>query len=341
MPPTGLLLSNLGSPDAPDRGAVSAYLSRFLTDRRAIDIGWLPRQLLVRGIIAPFRSSRSARAYRRIWTPEGSPLVVHTLALAAKVGEVLGSDWRVAVGMRAGNPTLERALDDLLAAGCRRILLLPLYPQYASATVGSTLEEVWRLASHREVVPEIVPVSPFHDHPGYLGAVADRIRAVLATVPGAHVVFSFHGLPERQIRKADAVGSCLTPGCCESGKGVARGCYKAQCAATARGLAKSLDLPAEGWSVAFQSRLGRIPWIGPSTAGTLSELAARGERDVVVATPSFVADCLETLEEIGMGLTEAFQAGGGRLHLVPCPNSGEDWARTVARMALSYLPPPR
>lgn len=340
-PPTGLLLSNLGSPAAPDRRSVAAYLRRFLTDRRAIDIGWLPRQLLVRGIVAPFRSPRSARAYRRIWTPEGSPLVAHTLALTAKVGEVLGSDWRVVAGMRAGNPTLERALDGLLAAGCRRILLFPLYPQYASATTGSTLEEVWRLASRREVVPEIVPVPPFHDHPGYLGAVADRIRAVLATVPRAHVVFSFHGLPERQIRKADPVGNCLKSGCCESGEGVARGCYKAQCAATAKGLAQLLDLPAQGWTVAFQSRLGRIPWIGPSTAATLSDLAARGERDVVVATPSFVADCLETLEEIGMGLAETFHARGGRLHLVPCLNSGEDWARTVARMALSYLPPRR
>ena len=341
MPPTGLILSNLGSPASPDRGAVAAYLRHFLTDRRAIDIGWFPRQLLVRGIIAPFRSPRSARAYRKVWTPEGSPLVVHTRALATKVGGILGPEWRVAAGMRTGSPDLETALDGLLAEGCRRILILPLYPQYASATVGSTLEEAWKLASRKEVVPEIVPISPFHDHPGFLEAVADRIRPVLEQAPSARLVLSFHGLPERQIRKADPVGKCLTAGCCESGEGIHRGCYKAQCSATAAGLARVLGLPAERWTISFQSRLGRIPWIGPSTAQTLADLAAKGERDVVVATPSFVADCLETLEEIGMGLAERFEASGGRLHLVPCLNSGEDWARTVAGMALSYLPPPR
>jgi ferrochelatase len=341
MPPTGLLLSNLGSPASPDRGAVAAYLRQFLTDRRAIDIGWLPRQLLVRGVIAPFRSRRSARAYRKIWTPEGSPLVVHTVSLAAKVAEILGHQWRVVAGMRTGDPSLEKALDGLVAAGCCRILLLPLYPQYASATTGSTLEEVWRLASRKEVVPEIVPMASFHDHPGFLGAVADRIRPILAQAPSARLVFSFHGLPERQIRKADPVGNCLKDGCCDSGEGVVRGCYKAQCQATARALARLLDLPADRWTIAFQSRLGRIPWIGPSTAQTLSDLAARGEKDVVVATPSFVADCLETMEEIGIGLAEAFGTRKGTLHLVPCLNSGEDWARTVAEMALSYLPRPR
>lgn len=341
MPPTGLVLSNLGSPSSPDRRAVASYLSQFLTDRRAIDIGWLPRQLLVRGIIAPFRSRRSAHAYGKVWTPEGSPLVVHTRALAAKVGGMLGPGWRVAAGMRTGRPNLETALDELVEAGCRRILLLPLYPQYASATTGSTLEEAWRLASRREVVPEIVPLPSFHDHPGFLAAFADRIRPVLDRAPSAKLVLSFHGLPERQIRKSDPVGNCLSPGCCESGEGAARGCYKAQCMATARGIARLLELPDDRWTVSFQSRLGRIPWIGPSTSGTLSDLSARGEREVVVATPSFVADCLETLEEIGMGLAGTFQADGGRLHLVPCPNSGDDWARTVAGMALSYLPPPR
>ncbi len=341
MPPTGLLLSNLGSPASPDRGAVASYLRQFLTDRRAIDIGWLPRQLLVRGIIAPFRSGRSARAYRKIWTPEGSPLVMHTVSLAAKVAEILGPQWRVVAGMRTGNPSMEQALDQLLDAGCRRIVLLPLYPQYASATTGSTLEEVWRLASRKEVVPEIVPIRSFHDHPGFLGAVADRIRPVLAQAPSARLVFSFHGLPERQIKKADSVGNCLTEGCCDSGEGTARGCYKAQCTATARELARRLDLSQERWTIAFQSRLGRIPWIGPSTSQTLSDLAARGEREVVVVTPSFVADCLETLEEIGMGLAEAFEARGGRLHLVPCLNCGEDWAHAVAQIALSYLPPLR
>jgi len=341
MAPTGLLLSNLGSPDAPRRREVASYLSRFLTDRRAVDIPWLWRQLLVRGIIAPFRSGRSARAYAKIWTNEGSPLVVHTTALAAKVGERLGPGWKVAAGMRTGKPSLEEALDALAAAGCRRIVAMPLYPQYASATVGSTLEEVWRLASRREVVPEIVAAGSFFEHPLFLDAVADRIRSVREPFRNAPVVFSFHGLPERQIRKADPTGTCLGGDCCERREGAERGCYKAQCHATARGLAVRLDLPPDRWSVSFQSRLGREAWIGPSTADTLSELAAGGCPHVVVATPSFVADCLETLEEIGIGLAKTFESKGGTLHLVPCLDTGEDWVDAVARMALSYLPPPR
>lgn len=341
MPPTGLLLSNLGSPDAPRRREVASYLGRFLTDRRAVDIPWLPRQLLVRGIIAPFRSGRSARAYSKIWTGEGSPLVAHTRALAAKVGERLGPGWKVVAGMRTGKPSLEDALEDLRAGGCRRIVAMPMYPQYASATVGSTLEEIWRLASRREVVPEIVAAASFFDHPGFLDAVADRVRRVSEPYPDAPVVFSFHGLPERQIRKADPSGTCLVGDCCERSDGAERGCYKAQCHATARGLATRLDLPPDRWKVSFQSRLGRQAWIGPSTADTLSGLAAEGCANVVVATPSFVADCLETLEEIGIGLAGAFGSKGGVLHLVPCLNTGEDWVDAVSEMALSYLPPPR
>ncbi|HXP91578.1 MAG TPA: ferrochelatase [Fibrobacteria bacterium] len=341
MPPTGLLLSNLGSPDAPRRREVASYLRRFLTDPRAVDLPWLPRQILVRGIIAPFRSRRSARAYAKIWTAEGSPLVVHTLALAAKVGTRLGPDWKVVAGMRTGKPSLESALDAFQAAGCRRVVLMPLYPQYASATVGSTFQEVWRLASLREIVPEIVPAGSFFDHPAFLDAVADRIRRVLEPIPTASVLFSFHGLPQRQILKADRTGTCLGEGCCERSEGAPRGCYKAQCHATARELASRLHLAPDRWKISFQSRLGRDAWIGPSTADTLSDLAARGTSDVVVATPSFVADCLETLEEIGIGLAKAFESRGGTLHLVPCLNTGEDWVDAVAGMALSYLPHPR
>ena len=341
MPPTGLLLSNLGSPDAPRRREVASYLRRFLTDPRAVDIPWLPRQLLVRGIIAPFRSRRSARAYAKSWTREGSPLGVHTLALAAKVGERLGPDWRVVAGMRTGRPSLGDALEALRSEGCRRIVAMPLYPQYASATVGSTLEEVWRLASRREVVPEIVPAGSFFEHPGFLDGVADRVRRVLEPLPNAPVVFSFHGLPQPPIRKGEHTGTCLGEGCCELPDGARRGCYKAQCHATARELSKRLHLPPDRWVVSFQSRLGRDAWIGPSTADTLSRLAADGCPDVVVATPSFVADCLETLEEIGIGLARAFESKGGALHLVPCLNSGDDWVDTVAEMALSYLPHPR
>jgi len=238
--------------------------------------------------------------------------------------------------MRYGNPSLEQALDSLVSSGCRRIVLLPLYPQYASATTGSTLEEVWRLAARREVVPEIVPAPSFHDHPGFLRVEANRIRTELESVPDAHVVFSYHGLPERQIRKADATGSCLTGDCCQGRDGCERGCYKAQCHATSRLLAAQLGLSAERWTVSFQSRLGRIPWIGPSTADAVASLVERGSRRIVVAAPSFVADCLETLEEIGMGLVRSAQARGARVRLAQCPNAGDDWAGVVSEMT-SFL----
>lgn len=338
MPPIGLFLSNLGSPQAPTAAAVRPYLRQFLTDRRVIDIPWLWRQLLVRGIIAPFRSPRSARAYAKVWTPQGSPLVVHSRALAAKVSERLGADWKVALGMRYGQPSLESALGALLGAGCRQILVLPLYPQYASATTGSTVEELWRLAGRLENIPDLRILPPFPDHPGFIQAQADRIAPLLGRASGEQVLFSFHGLPERQIHKADATGRCLTNGCCATLGESNRLCYKAQCHATARALAARLQLPEGAWTVSFQSRLGRIPWIGPSTESSVRDLAARGCRNLVVATPAFVADCLETLEEVGIGLRETFAAaGGGSFTLAPCPNSGDDWAMVVAQMATSYL----
>lgn len=338
MSPVGLLLSNLGSPAAPRRREVAAYLRQFLTDPRVLDIPVVPRQLLVRGIIAPFRASRSARAYAKVWTPDGSPLVVHSRKLATKVAAKLGTGWKVALGMRYGNPSIESALDELVRAGCRRIVTFPLYPQYASATTGSTLEEVWRAASRAQVVPEIVPVSPFFRHPGFLGAFERRIRRVLQDHPQAHLVFSFHGLPERQVLKADPSGTCLTGECCLREESLAT-CYKAQCLATARALADRLELPTDRWTVAFQSRLGRIPWLGPSTTGTVDHLIDRGAREIVVAAPAFVADCLETLEELGMALSDSAKARGAGLWTVPCPNDGDDWAESVATIALSYLPP--
>lgn len=338
MPPIGLLLSNLGSPQAPTAAAVRPYLRQFLTDRRVIDIPWLWRQILVRGIIAPFRAPRSARAYAKVWTPQGSPLVVHSRALAAKVSERLGPEWKVALGMRYGKPSLESALGELVGAGCRQILVLPLYPQYASATTGSTVEEIWRLAGRFENIPDLAVLPSFPEHPGFVQAQADRIAPLLRRGPDEHVLFSFHGLPERQIRKADATGRCLGEGCCATLSDTNRLCYKAQCHATARALAHRLELPESAWTVSFQSRLGRIPWIGPSTESSVRDLAARGCRNLVVATPAFVADCLETLEEVGIGLRETFLAAGeSSFSLAPCPNSGDDWAIVVARMATSYL----
>lgn len=331
--PKGLLLLNLGSPSAPERSAVARYLRQFLSDRRVIDIAAVPRWLLVNLIIAPFRSSRSARAYAGVWTTEGSPLLGHSRDLARGVQERLGPEWKVALGMRYGSPSTEQALQELTAAGCDRIALLPLYPQYSSATTGSSLEEAMRVLGTLWNVPAVVTVPAFHAQDGYLDATAAPIRACLQEDPDAHVLFSFHGLPERQVLKGDA--ECLQGECCAVAKPF---CYKSQCMATARALAERLGLDSHRWSVGFQSRLGREPWLGPNTEDVAKGLAASGH-SLVVAAPSFVADCLETLEELGDRLQETFHAhGGGAFRVAPCPNASADWIEAVADFARRSVP---
>jgi len=336
--PIGLLLSNLGTPDAPTPAAVRPYLRQFLTDRRVIDLPWLARQLLVRGIIAPFRAPRSAHAYASVWSPEGSPLRIHSKRLATQVANLLGADFRVSLGMRYGNPSLAAAMQELVAAGCDEIRVLPLYPQYAGATTASTLEEVWRIAGALETPPRIVPIGSFPDLTGFVQAQAELLRPLVEARPGegSHVLFSYHGLPERQIERADATGAhCLkSESCCSELGDRNRHCYRAQCFATSRALALTLDLPEESFTTTFQSRLGRIPWIGPHTDATVAAMPARGIRHLVVATPSFVTDCLETLEEIGIRLRETFlEAGGESFSLAPCVNAHPAWVEAVANLA--------
>jgi ferrochelatase len=298
-----------------------------------IDIPAAPRYLLVNGIVAPFRSPRSAKAYAEIWTAEGSPLIAHSRRLSDAVQARLGSGWQVAVGMRYGAPSTAEALKRLTGAGCSSIAVMPLYPQYSSATTGSSLEEVGRAMRGLWNVPAITTVPAFFADEGYLAATAAPIAACLAEVPDAHVLFSFHGLPERQVRKGDR--GCLQGDCCAAPKPF---CYKSQCMATAKALAARLDLGKHRWSVGFQSRLGREPWLGPNTVDVAKDLAGSGHA-LVVAAPSFVADCLETLEELGGRLKASFQAaGGGEFRVAPCPNASAAWVDAVARMACEALP---
>lgn len=357
--PTGLLLANLGSPEAPTTPAVRRYLREFLLDGRVIDIPAPLRALLVGGIIAPFRAPRSAHAYATVWTPEGSPLLANSRRLARAVEAELGPQWRVALGMRYGEPSLAQALDDLVSQGCDRVRVLPLYPQYATATVGSTLAAVYRLAARSWNTPALSAVAPFHDDPRYLDAVADSGRAIVDEHRGrGHVVFSFHGLPERHLEKSRAetarlssacagekfpssagvepgTAECLRrDGCCDVIGPCNRFCYRAQCLATARGVAARLGLDAGEWSASFQSRLGRGTWIRPYTEEVLRELGARRAGTLVVFSPAFVADCLETLEEIGeRGRRTYREAGGEDLVLVPSLNDRPGWVRLVAELA--------
>lgn len=331
---TGVLLVNLGTPDAPTTPAVRRYLKEFLSDPDVIDLPGPARWLLVRLLIVPFRSPRSAAAYRSIWTPEGSPLLVHSRALLAGLRARLPRT-PIELAMRYGRPGIRPALERLVAAGCRTVRALALYPQEARSTTGSTRRAVDEAARTLPVPPRIEHLPVFHHDRGFLDAWAQVARESFEEFSPDHVLFSFHGLPERHVLEADASGvHCLrSPDCCEPLREENRGCYRAQCYATARAIASRLDLEPERVSVAFQSRLGRTPWIRPYTDVTIRALGARGTRRLAVLCPAFVADCLETLEEIGLRGAETFRAtGGGELHLVPSLNAHPAWVEALAAL---------
>ncbi len=337
----GLLLVNLGTPDAPTTPAVRRYLREFLSDPRVLDIPAAGRNALLYGVILPFRPKKSAAAYAEIWSDRGSPLLTNLHDLADGVRERLGPEWVVAAGMRYQRPKVSDALDELQAAGADRIVVLPLYPQYASASTGSTLQRVFELASKKTVVPALSVVPDFYEDPGFIKAVADVAREPLAAFKPDHVMFSFHGLPERQVQATDfSQAHCLArANCCDAIVDANRSCYRAQSYATARAAAAALGLDdPESWSVGFQSRLGRTPWIQPYTDELLIRYAKRGVKRLAVLTPSFVADCLETLEEIGIRAKEDFvEAGGDDLLQVPCVNSDPSWMDAVANLARQSL----
>lgn len=333
---TGLLLINLGTPDAPTTPAVRRYLREFLSDPRVIDLNPVGRALLLNLIILPFRPAKSAHAYRSIWDPvRGSPLLVHSRDLAAGVQQRLGPSWHVELAMRYGNPSLPAALEALRAAGVERIVVLPLYPQYAASSTATSVARVMELVASRwDTVPlDIVPA--FYADPAFVSAFVEVARPALAEARPDHVLFSFHGLPERQIHKSDPSGAhCLRDGCCDAiGARNAR-CYRAQCYATARALAARLELAAADYTVCFQSRLGKTPWIEPHTDVTVDALAKAGKKRLAVLCPAFVADCLETLEEIGIRARAQFKAAGGEeLVLVPSLNATPAWIDAVCAIA--------
>jgi ferrochelatase len=333
---TGVLLINLGTPDSPAVPDVRRYLREFLSDPRVLDMSSLGRWLLLNLVILPRRPAASAEAYRKIWTKAGSPLLVISRELAEKVGEALGPEFEVVLAMRYGNPSIAAGLAELRRRAVDRIVVFPLYPQYSSAATGSSLEAVYRIASREWNTPYLQVVPPFFDHPGFIRAFADIGQPVLDDLRPDHVVFSFHGLPERHVRKSDPTGShCLaSEACCERLAGANRNCYRAQSFETARRIAETLGIAASRFSVTFQSRLGRDPWIRPYTDVVIPELARRGARRVAVFSPAFVADCLETLEEIGLRARESFlEAGGEDLRLVPSLNAHPLWVETVADLA--------
>jgi ferrochelatase len=313
---------------------VRRYLREFLSDPRVVDIHPLGRALLLHLVILRVRPAKSAHAYRSIWDPErGSPLLAYSRELAAGVSAKLGGSWHVELAMRYGNPSIESALAALRRAAVDRIVVLPLYPQYAASSTATSVAKVMELVGSRwDTVPlDIVPA--FYADPGFLGAFAAVAAPVLAEARPDHVLLSFHGLPERHIRKSDpSGGQCLRDGCCDAIGAVNHSCYRAQCYATARELAARLSLT--DYTVCFQSRLGRTPWIQPHTDAVIDRLAKEGKKRLAVLCPAFVADCLETLEEIGIRARAQFKAAGGEeLTLVPSLNASPAWIDAVCAIA--------
>jgi len=338
----GLLMMNLGTPEAPSTGAVRTYLREFLSDPRVLDIHPIARAGLLYGIILPFRPKKSAAAYAKVWMDEGSPLLVHSQRLTQAVETELGQGWRVALGMRYGTPAMSDALDSLVQAGVDRIAVIPMYPQYATSSTGSILEKVYGDAGRYEVPPRLRVIEDFYADPRFLDPSGEAVRLRAAEFQPDHVLFSFHGLPERQIRRAspDEARCTMGGGCCERIDATNRHCYRAQSHHTAREIATRAGLKPGDWSISFQSRLGRAPWIKPWTDEVVPELAARGVKRLLVSCPSFTADCLETLEEIGIRAKADFlEAGGVALDLVPCLYDNPDWASSVAQMARGLLLP--
>lgn len=328
---TGILIVNLGTPDAPTRSAVYRYLKQFLLDPRVIDINPIARNLLVRGIIAPFRSGKSAQAYRELWTENGSPLKFYGENLVAQVRQLLGPKYAVELAMRYQNPSIESAIQRLMQAKVSKIKVFTLFPQYASATTGSVHEEVMRVLSRQQIIPAAEFVSAYPTWQPMIDLfVKNAAKFDLSTYD--HVLFSYHGLPQRQLRKADAFSHCLQKAdCCQTLTPVNQFCYSAQCHATTQAIAGQLKLKPEQYTVCFQSRLGRDPWTQPYTVQVIEKLAKSGAKRLLVFCPAFTADCLETTIEIGEEYREDFlKWGGEQLDLVESLNAQPAWATAVA-----------
>ena len=310
---TAVLAVNLGTPEAPTAPAVRRYLAEFLGDRRVVSIPPIFWKPLLHGVILPLRGPRSAANYAKVWMEQGSPLLVHTRALAHGLQERM-PEWRVEMAMRYGQPALRAALKRLRADEVKRLVVLPLYPQYSTTTTASVADVV----AEETQGMDVTLIEDYSTDAGWVEAVADSIRNYrVDRAAERHLLFSFHGLPQRVADAGDP--------------------YPQRCQASATAIAASLGLGAQQWSLAYQSRFGRERWLEPATVSELDRLAAAGIREVDVVCPGFAVDCIETLEEVALGLAEHFQAKGGRLNYIPCLNDAPSHADALARLARSAV----
>jgi ferrochelatase len=329
---------NLGSPDSTEVKDVRRYLNEFLMDKRVIDYPYLFRLLLVKGIIVPFRAPKSAAAYRTIWTKEGSPLIVFTNQLQAAMTNQLSDP--VVVAMRYGNPSPAAAYNKLLKAcpDLDEVVLMPLYPHYAMSSYETALEYMKEVYQKKGYRFRLTTIKPYYNNGDYIHALAESIKPYLQR-EFDKLLFSYHGVPERHILKGDITGNhCLqSPDCCQKSSPAHQFCYRHQCFRTTELVTTALNIPRSKFELSFQSRLGRDKWLTPYTAQRLSELPNEGVKNLLVACPAFVSDCLETLEEIAEQGKETFlHAGGESFTMIPCLNIHPLWVSTITKWIMQY-----
>ena len=331
MKKKGVLLVNLGTPDEPTWNGLRRYLNQFLTDRRVIDLPWLFRNMLFKGIVVPIRSRKVAKLYQELWMEEGSPLKVYGNRVAQGVQEELGDEYQVELAMRYQNPSIESALDRLRNADVSEIIIFPLFPQYASATSGSVFEEVMRIIKKKELIPSLRFINSYYNNDEVIKIFADKAKKHNLEEYD-HFVFSFHGVPKRYLKKENNYCKCDI-NCCQSIHKENQFCYSAQCHQTAFLIAKELDIPSEKMTISYQSRFGPEEWIQPYTDKVLEHQLENGNKKILCFSPAFVADCLETTIEIGEEYKEEFiEAGGEQLDLVESLNDDPRWIKAISTM---------
>ncbi len=328
---TTVLLINLGTPDSPKTGDVRKYLREFLNDSRVIDLPWLGRKLLLNLVILPFRSPKSAALYKELWTIDGSPLLINTKTFSKGLQKELGDTYSVEMGMRYGKPALSGALEKIKQKQSERIILVPLYPQYASSTTGSSLQKAIKIISKWKQIPDVKIIHHFHNHPGFIEAFIHRIKQYKPQNYD-HIIMSYHGLPLKHINDTHAGNDCEAMGCLDKRDDKNNYCYLASCYETSRLLAEKLNLKYQDYTVCFQSRLSKN-WTKPFTDEVVREQAKKGKKRLLVISPAFVTDCLETIHELGRELNEDFIMNGGeQLTLVESLNGLPQWVEAMAGM---------
>jgi protoporphyrin/coproporphyrin ferrochelatase len=330
-PKTAILLMNVGTPKNHSIPAVRKYLFEFLNDARVIDLPWLLRKILVNLIIVPFRAPKSAKLYKRLWTEKGSPLIVHGLSLQHKLQQELGDDYLVALAMNYQQPNIKEVLKEVLKQNVERIILFPLFPQYASSTTGSVFEKVFKLLARENNIPGLVSIAQYYSNSHYIAALAAQV-ATYGWNNYDYVLFSFHGLPLRQVYCSHQGKTCDQLNCATEVNVHNQYCYHATCYATSRMLAAKLEIPEDKYLVCFQSRMvGK--WLSPFTDQVIKALPGAEKKRVLVVCPSFTADCLETIIEIGHYNRELFMAAGGELFtLVESLNDSSLWVEAAAQI---------